>query len=125
MKTLENLNILVVEDDEDNLEFLRRLLMKYGASVVVARTGEEAINIVKTNVQIKIVLMDIRLPDINGFESTQKIKKLKPRLPVIAVTAYAMYNDREVCLENGCDDYIAKPLDKDLLFKKINHYIYN
>ncbi len=124
MKSLENVEILVVEDDEDNLEFLRRLLMKFGASVVIARTGEEAINIVKTNEQIKIVLMDIRLPDIDGFETTQKIKKLKPKLPVIAQTAYAMYNDRELCLENGCDDYISKPLDADVLYKKIIHYIY-
>ncbi|MCD4832964.1 MAG: response regulator [Bacteroidales bacterium] len=125
MKTLENVNILVVEDDEDNLEFLRRLLIKHGANVVVARTGEEAVNIVKANKQIQIVLMDIRLPDINGFETTRKIKKLKPNLPVIAQTAYAMYNDRELCLANGCDDYISKPLDKDILFEKINHYIYN
>lgn len=125
MKTLENVNILIVEDDEDNLEFLRRLLIKHGANVVVARTGEEAVNIVKTNEQIQIVLMDIRLPDINGFETTREIKKLKPNLPVIAQTAYAMYNDRELCLENGCDDYISKPLDKDILFEKINHYIYN
>lgn len=125
MKTLENVSILVVEDDEDNLEFLRRLLIKHGANVVVARTGEEAVNIVKINEQIQIVLMDIRLPDINGFETTRKIKKLKPNLPVIAQTAYAMYNDRELCLENGCDDYISKPLDKDILFEKINHYIYN
>ncbi|MCK5170036.1 MAG: response regulator [Bacteroidales bacterium] len=125
MKTLKNVEILVVEDDEDNLEFLRRLLMTFGANVVVARTGEEAVNIIKTNEQIKIVLMDIRLPDIDGFETTQKIKKLKPKLPVIAQTAYAMYNDRELCLENGCDDYISKPLDKDVLFKIINHYIYN
>jgi len=125
MKSLENVEILVVEDDEDNLEFLRRLLMKFGANVVVARTGEEAVGLVKTNEQIKIVLMDIRLPDIDGFETTQKIKKLKPKLPVIAQTAYAMYDDREICLANGCDDYISKPLDKDVLFEKIIHYIYN
>lgn len=125
MKTLENVDILIVEDDEDNLEFLRRLLIKFGANVVIARTGKEAINVVKSNKFIKIVLMDIRLPDIDGFETTQKIKKQNPKLPVIAVTAYAMYNDKELCLKNGCDDYISKPLDKDILFKKINHYIYN
>lgn len=125
MKTLENVYILIVEDDEDNLEFLRRLLIKFGANVVIARTGEEAINVVKSNKLIKIVLMDIRLPDIDGFETTRKIKKQNPKLPVIAVTAYAMYNDRELCLKNGCDDYISKPLDKDILLKKIIHYIYN
>ncbi len=125
MKTLENLNILVVEDDADNLEFLRRLLIRFGANVVTASNGEDAVNIVKSNNLIKIVLMDIRLPDMNGFETTQIIKKLKPSLPVIAQTAYAMYNDREICLKNGCDDYISKPLDKDILIKKINQYIYN
>jgi PAS domain S-box-containing protein len=124
MKTLENIDILVVEDDEDNLEFLRRLVIKFGANAISARTGEEAVELVKTNANIKIVLMDIRLPDMDGFETTQIIKKLKPNLPVIAQTAYALYNDREICLENGCDDYISKPLDKEVLFKKINKYIY-
>jgi PAS domain S-box-containing protein len=125
MKTLDDLNILVVEDDRDNLEFLSRLLLKYGAKVISAQNGEDAIEIVKTNTKIEIVLMDIRLPDMDGFETTKAIKKLKPNLPVIAQTAYAMYNDRELCLENGCDDYISKPLNKDILIKKINQYIYN
>jgi CheY-like chemotaxis protein len=125
MKPLKNLDILIVEDDKDNLEFLRRLLLKNGANVVTAATGEAAVKIIKENDQVKIVLMDIRLPDIDGFETTKIIKKLKPNLPVIAQTAYAMYNDREMCLENGCDDYISKPLDKDILIKKINQYIYN
>jgi len=121
----KNLEILIVEDDEDNLEFLKRLLMKHGANVTLARTGKEAIKQVENNDNIRIVLMDIRLPDINGFEATQKIKEFKPNLPIIAQTAYAMYNDREICLENGCDDYISKPLDKVVLFEKINSYIYN
>lgn len=124
MKTLENIDILVVEDDEYNLEFLRQLLLKYGANVVAARSGEEAVEVVKSNVHIHVVLMDIRLPNMNGFETTQIIKKLKPELPIIAQTAYAMYNDKEICLENGCDDYISKPLDKAILFQKINQYIY-
>lgn len=125
MKDLNSVSILVVEDDNDNLEFLRRLILKFGARVVIAKNGEDAIEAVKTDNQIQLVLMDIRLPDMDGFETTQRIKEIKPQLPVIAQTAYAMYNDREICLENGCDDYLAKPLNKDVLFKKINHYIYN
>ncbi|MCB2197322.1 MAG: PAS domain-containing protein [Bacteroidetes bacterium] len=125
MKDLKNVSILIVEDDADNLEFLRRLILKFGAQVVIAKNGEDAIKAVETDDQIKLVLMDIRLPDIDGFETTQRIKEINPQLPVIAQTAYAMYNDREICLENGCDDYMAKPLNKDILFKKINHYIYN
>ena len=68
--------------------------------------------------------MDIRLPDIDGFEAAKKIKEINPSLPVIAQTAYAMHNDREICLEHGCDDYISKPLNKAILYQKINHYIY-
>ncbi|MFC2096519.1 response regulator [Bacteroidota bacterium] len=125
MKPLKNVDILIVEDDEDNLEFLRRLMLKFGANAIIAQSGEEAIECVKKNDKIKIVLMDIRLPYMDGFEATQQIKALKPSLPVIAQTAYAMYNDKELCLQNGCDDYVSKPLDKDILFQKINQYIYN
>lgn len=121
----KDLEILVVEDDADNLEFIKRLLAKHGAKVFVAKTGVDAVNTIINNDTIKIVLMDIRLPDIDGFEASQRIKALKPELPIIAQTAYAMYNDREMCLENGCDDYISKPLDKVVLFEKINNYIYN
>ncbi len=124
MKNLENVHVLVVEDDNDNLELLRRFLVKFGAQVIIARSGSEAIEAVQSNKHIKVVLMDIRLPDINGFETTQQIKEINPNLRVIAQTAYAMYNDREVCLQNGCDDYMSKPLDKDVLFEKINQYIY-
>jgi PAS domain S-box-containing protein len=125
MKDLSSISILIVEDDNDNLEFLRRLIQKFGARVVIAKNGREAIKAVETDNQIRLVLMDIRLPDIDGFETTQRIKEINPRLPVIAQTAYAMYNDRDICLENGCDDYMSKPLNKDILFKKINQYIYN
>lgn len=125
MKKWDNLRILIVEDDPNSLEFLFQLLQKNGASVVIARTGNEAIEQIKTDTSIKIVLMDIKLPDIDGFETTKKIKLLRPNIPVIAQTAYALYDDREICLENGCDDYISKPLNKSILFEKINNYIYN
>lgn len=125
MEKWNNLEILVVEDDEDNLEFLRCLLSKRGATVYLANTGKKALEIIMQNKGIKVVLMDIRLPDINGLETTQKIKAIKPNIPIIAQTAYALYNDKEMCLEHGCDDYVSKPIDKDVLFKKINNYIYS
>lgn len=124
INSFKNTTILIVEDDLDNLEFLRQLLVKYEANVLLANSGEEAIKIVKANKQINLVLMDIRLPDMDGFETTRKIKKINSKLPVIAQTAYAMSNDRENCLKNGCDDYVSKPLNKSILFKKINQYIY-
>lgn len=124
MEKLQNVHILVVEDDFANLELLRRFLVKFGAVVTTARSGKEAINAIKANHHIDLVLMDIRLPDIDGFETTQQIKGIIPNLPVIAQTAYAMKNDRRLCLENGCDDYISKPIDTGILYQKINHYLY-
>lgn len=125
MNKWKNLQILVVEDDDDNREFIKRLLTRQGADVILAKNGKEAIDLVAKNKNIKIVLMDIRLPDMDGFETTQKIKAINPNMPIIAQTAYALYNDRELCLANGCDDYVSKPLEKDVLFHKINNYIYN
>jgi len=124
MEKLQNVHVLVVEDDFANLEMLRRFLLKFGAIVITACSGKEAINAVKSNPYIKLVLMDIRLPDMDGFATTQQIKTIHPQLPVIAQTAYAMENDRELCLENGCDDYLSKPIDIGILYQKINHYIY-
>ncbi|MEA2107214.1 MAG: response regulator [Bacteroidota bacterium] len=120
----DNIKILVVEDNTDNLEFLRTLLEKNGAIVLSARTGEEAVEIIKQDETIQIVLMDIQLPQMNGLETTQIIKAINPDIPVIAQTAYALYDDCDICLKNGCDDYVPKPLKKDVLFEKINHYIY-
>ncbi|HRW63380.1 MAG TPA: response regulator [Bacteroidales bacterium] len=125
MANFSNINILVVEDDRDSRDLLFRILEKTGAKVIVAETGEKAIELIKSDLSIKIVLMDIRLPDIDGFITTRKIKDLRPNLPVIAQTAYAMYNDKELCLENGCDDYISKPLNRNLLFDILNKYLYN
>lgn len=124
MEKWNHLNILVVEDDADNLEFLRCLLSKYGADVFLAKNAKKALEYIISKPQIQIVLMDIRLPDMDGLKATQKIKAIRPDIPIIAQTAYAMYNDRDLCLANGCDDYISKPLSKDLLFDKINKYIY-
>ena len=120
----DNIKILVVEDNTDNLEFLRTLLKKNGAIVLSAKTGEEAVEIIRQDQTIQIVLMDIHLPQMDGLETTQKIKTINPDIPVIAQTAYALYDDCYICLKNGCDDYVAKPLKKDVLIEKINHYIY-
>lgn len=125
MKKWDNLRILVVEDEANNLEFLTRLLQQNGANTIAVRTGTEAIEQIKNDSLIKIVLMDIKLPDIDGFETTRQIKALRPNIPVIAQTAYALYEDRELCIKNGCDDYISKPLKKTVLFELINKYINN
>lgn len=123
MERLKNTKVLIVEDDIDNLEFLKRLLQIKGVDVITATSGEDAIIMVQNDPKIQLVLMDILLPEMSGYEATQKIKGLNPSLPIIAQTAYAMQNDREKCLEYGCDDYVSKPINKELLFKKILNYL--
>lgn len=119
MEDFKNIRILIVEDDIDNLEFLKRLLLLKGIDVITAASGEEAVEIIKKDQSIQLVLMDILLPQMSGYEATVLIKEINPGLPIIAQTAFAMHNDREKCLEFGCDDYISKPISKDLLYRKI------
>lgn len=119
MTHFSNNRILVVEDDSDNLEYFKRLLQLKGADVIYTKTGEEAIDIIKKDHSVGLVLMDILLPGIDGLEATKQLKLINPRLPVIAQTAYAMHNDRERCIEAGCDDYISKPVDANLLILKM------
>jgi len=73
--------------------------------------------------QIDLVLMDIKMPDLNGFEATKRIKGIRKTMPVIAQTAYAMSTDEENCMKAGCDDYISKPLRIDVLLNKIDHHL--
>jgi len=108
-------NILIAEDVESNFLYLKAVLTKLKATVFWAKNGIEAIEICEQN-SIDLVLMDLQMPDMNGYEATEILKKKYPHLPIIAQTAFAMSDDREKALEAGCDDYLAKPIkSKDLL----------
>ena len=91
-----------------------------------AYNGEEAVEYAQSNAgQYDICLMDIDMPIMNGYEATKEIKKFKPDLPIIAQTAFAIAGDREKSLDAGCDDYIAKPIEQEVLMKKIKRYLGN
>ncbi|MDP4184362.1 MAG: response regulator [Bacteroidota bacterium] len=115
--------IMVVEDEEVNMFFFQAALRKSKAKVIYARTGQEAIDHVKDNEQIDLILMDIRLPIIDGYEATRIIKSIRKDIPVIAQTAYAMANEREEILHAGCDDYISKPIRFHVLMEILNKYL--
>ncbi len=115
--------IVIAEDEFSNYEFLRMILTKMNIRVLWAKNGFEAINLCETDSSINLVLMDIKMPDMNGLESTEKIKKLRPDLPVIAQTAHATVKDKEDALRSGCIDYITKPLSTKTLKEILKKYL--
>ncbi|MBN2613118.1 MAG: response regulator [Bacteroidales bacterium] len=110
--------VLVVEDDFYNSEYLREVLSKTGLMLLFASYGKDALEAAKKN-KIDLVLMDIRLPDIDGYKVTREIKTFNRDIKIIAQTAYAAPGDEVKALEAGCDDYISKPINKNLLVSKI------
>jgi CheY-like chemotaxis protein len=116
-------NILIVEDDEVNFEFLYNILVQYGYKAMHVNNGMSAIEAVKNSDKIDLILMDIKLPEVDGIEATRKIKAINPKIPIIAQTAFAMSGDKERMLTAGCDDYLAKPLSKEQLFGVIEKYL--
>lgn len=107
---LKGKTLLVVEDDGISLEFIRELFNPYQVNLICADNGKEAIEICRTNSAIDLVLMDVQLPIMNGRDAMIQIKEIKPDLPIIAQTAFAMSGDREKYLNDGFDAYIAKPI---------------
>ncbi len=116
-------SVLIAEDEESNFIFLNEILKENKYNVLWARTGKDAVDIALSNMEIKLVLMDVKMPGMDGFTATRLIKEKRPRLPVVAQTAFAMISDRETALANGCDDYIAKPIDQELLLKILSRFI--
>lgn len=107
--------ILVVEDEASNFLFLDEILAHKNISLIHAKDGLEAVEICKSNKRIDLVLMDIKMPKMNGYEATGIIKKENPSLPILAQTAYAMKEDEVKALEAGCDGYISKPIEEEKL----------
>jgi len=109
-------NILIAEDVESNFLYLKAVLSKLNATIFWAKNGIEAVDICEKENSIDLVFMDLQMPEMNGYEATQILKKKYPNLPIVAQTAFAMSDDREKALDSGCDDYLAKPIkSKDLL----------
>lgn len=117
-----NKQILIVEDEQNNILYLSEIVKYTGAKVLSARNGVEAVEIVDKE-NISLVVMDIMLPEMDGYEATRRIKKLKPQLPVIAQTAYTNSREKEKSLEVGCEGYISKPYDPPTLLKLLDHFL--
>ncbi|MBK8809039.1 MAG: response regulator [Bacteroidales bacterium] len=114
--------ILVVEDEDVNYLFIEEIFADTGVVTIHAKTGREAVDICNTNNEINVVLMDIKMPEMNGYEALAEIRKTRPNLPIIAQTAYAMTEDKKKVEEAGFNDYISKPISIELLIDTVNKY---
>jgi CheY-like chemotaxis protein len=115
--------ILIVEDIESNYLYLNAVLTKLDVQIGWAKNGVEAVDYVKEHPEVDVILMDLQMPEMNGYDATREIKKLYPNITVIAQTAFAMSDDRSKALEAGCDDYLAKPIRSKDLLETVNKYL--
>lgn len=111
--------ILIAEDTDCSFLYLKTILRNTEANVLWASSGQEAINTVLEHREIDVVLMDINMPGVNGFDATIAIHSIRPNLSVIAQTAYVHDNEVQLCYASGCSDYISKPIDKNILLEKL------
>ena len=119
-------SVLLVDDDARNIFALSSALERRGMKVLTATTGNEAITILEDSADPAIVLMDIMIPEMDGYQTIAKIRENAAyrRLPIIALTAKAMKGDREKCLEAGASDYLAKPVNTDQLLSALRMWLH-
>lgn len=115
--------ILIVEDEQSNILYLTEIYSLYNFTILQARNGKDAVDIIRTNNYIDLVLMDLKMPVMDGYEATREIRKENKHIPIIAISAYAMADDREKAIEAGCNDYIPKPVIISTLLELTKKYV--
>lgn len=115
--------ILIAEDDFISFQYLNKILLKSYHTIIHAENGEQAVEFVKNTPDIDLILMDIRMPGMDGIEATKQIKQIRPLVPIIAQTAYAFTEEKDKILSCGCDEYLTKPLALDKLNDLISKYL--
>jgi CheY-like chemotaxis protein len=117
-----NGKILVAEDNPSNQKLITILLQKMGVEVTIAEDGHKAVEKCG-NETYDLILMDMQMPNMNGYDATRELRKKGIKSPIIAVTANAMMGDEQKCLEAGCDGYISKPIDRAKLNEVVGQYL--
>jgi len=117
--------ILIVEDELFNYIYFSEVLKLHGIQTIKAENGEEALEAVRQHPEIDLILMDIKMPFMDGYEAFSEIRKVRPGVPVIAQTAYALSHERKEILEYGFNDYIAKPVEEEHLMEVIHQNLDN
>ncbi|WP_111707412.1 PAS domain-containing hybrid sensor histidine kinase/response regulator [Lutibacter citreus] len=123
LSRFEDLNLLIVDDDEISSKLLEVILEGIFKKIIFAKNGVEAVQFCKNSSEVDLVLMDIKMPEMDGYMATQEIRKFNKDLIIIAQTAYVLPGDKEKTIEVGCNDYISKPINKELLLEIISSHI--
>jgi CheY-like chemotaxis protein/signal transduction histidine kinase len=120
----KNRVILIAEDDDVNFQFLEALLADTHAQIIHVLNGKEAVEICQSLPKVDLILMDLKMPEKNGYEAIKEIRQLKgAEIPIIAQTAYASKDEKEKCFRMGCDAYLTKPIDVEAFFKVLNKFL--
>jgi PAS domain S-box-containing protein len=119
----ESKTVLIAEDEDYNFILLEKLLADLKVIIIRAINGIEAIAVCKSNPQVDLILMDIKMPEMDGYEATKLIKEFRPNLSIIAQTAYSSEEDKNKALDCGCSDYISKPFNREMLLSKISEQL--
>jgi CheY-like chemotaxis protein/HPt (histidine-containing phosphotransfer) domain-containing protein len=114
--------VLLAEDGRDNQRLISSHLRRAGAEVVIAENGRLALELVASQ-SFDLVLMDMQMPEMDGYAATRAMRERDSTLPVVALTAHAMSHDRAKCIAAGCTDYLTKPIDKQVLLEAVKHYL--
>lgn len=115
--------ILLAEDEEANTIYMSYILSRLDTEVVYASTGREAINFCMANPEISLVLMDIRMPELDGLEATRQIRAFRPDLPIVALTAFGFHWNKAEVFEAGCTTYLSKPVTMSQIKSLLDTYI--
>lgn len=116
-------NLLIVEDEKINYLYLKTLLQATNAHVVWKQNGKEAVDYMSKGYKTDLILMDMQMPEMDGYEATMRIRRMNPQVIIVALTANVMADDREKCISLGCNEYITKPIQQDILFWHLGHFL--
>jgi len=115
--------VLIAEDEDTNFIYLQTALEKTNIQIIRAKNGREAVEFIRINPYINVILMDIKMPEMNGLEATRSIKSFRKDVPIIVQTAFAMEEDRRNCIAIGCDDFLAKPIRYKILIDSLRKFL--
>jgi len=116
------LTVLLAEDDEASEMFISIIVKPFAKEIIKVKSGTEAVDVCRNNPELDLILMDVRMPEMNGLEATRKIRTFNRKVVIIAETAFGLTGDREKALEAGCDDYLSKPINRDQFEEMVNRF---